>query len=718
MAHSGRIMSSRRAVIGIAAIAMIAISGINLLGIRADREAGERIAFAARNVERETEAAVRMLHHQWRTTETQIRLLHELATDLQIAFRSSVHQMSEETPGEGAAPFKIQELQRAKTIANPHLFIQVTLVDNDAFAIWSSLSRGRIRVDLSDREHIRAVLNEGLESFVGRPVLGRVSGAYTVQFVSANRDHMGHRIGVSVVSLDVVAVRSFLRGLQLGDTDEIVVIRSDGVVVASSRYASIGKVLAPSTTAMLAIREGDGSSEIFARVLSLEELGLARPMLAMAMPTSDMGLHVAVLRDLRDTMAEVEETNAIRARNVRYLQIGIAGIGIVSALGLVVIAHISKLARARSIAEERHQADQHLAMAARLGPGVIYRIGFSDTGAPHFEWVAEAVERVLGYSANEFIQPGMLEGLVDTDTRTTLLDAAGSARQGLSHTMEFRVRRKDGSWRWMHNTLRLCEQAGDRRAMVLGYLVDISAAKEQAHMMGQAAKMVTLGEMTSGMVHEIKLPIATIAVAAENLQHDLALLNDAQAERLRRTVARISKQAARATRLIKHLSIYGRRGEGDDAVASLFDVVDGARVLVDYRLRHSEICVETDLPNDLPMVAGDQLLLEQVLVNLLVNAIDAYDGHTRTPRMIRITGRVDGAYVDVSVSDKGKGIPPDVLERIFEPFFTTKAPGRGTGLGLSFSRHVVANMGGAITVNSSPTETIFSMHLPIAQVRS
>jgi two-component system NtrC family sensor kinase len=215
-------------------------------------------------------------------------------------------------------------------------------------------------------------------------------------------------------------------------------------------------------------------------------------------------------------------------------------------------------------------------------------------------------------------------------------------------------------------------------------------------------------------VHELKLPVATIAIAADNMRHDLETLHVAEGERLRRAVGRISQQAARAARLMKQLTIYARNEQGDDAVSSVIEAVEGAKVLVDYRLRNSGVHLQTDLPDDLPMTVGSLLMLEQVLVNLLVNAVDAYVGTARTSPLVRITARVEGNCVLVTVSDRATGIPPDILKHIFDPFFSTKAAGQGTGLGLSFSRRVVMNMGGTINVNTGPSGTDFHVRLPIA----
>jgi C4-dicarboxylate-specific signal transduction histidine kinase len=219
-----------------------------------------------------------------------------------------------------------------------------------------------------------------------------------------------------------------------------------------------------------------------------------------------------------------------------------------------------------------------------------------------------------------------------------------------------------------------------------------------------AAKMATLGEMATGLAHELNQPISIMSLAAENAAEMLRLSGPAAIDAAVRRMGRICDQSNRARTIINHLRVFGHRGETELTEVSLSRIVDGALSIVDAAMRAAEIMVENQVTDDVPTVTGGTVMAEQVLVNVLLNARDALAQIARSRgRHIRIHTDRDFLTRSVSlvVTDNGPGVPPDLRERIFEPFFTTKEVGKGTGLGLAICHGIMKSFGGSIAVEDN-----------------
>jgi len=166
------------------------------------------------------------------------------------------------------------------------------------------------------------------------------------------------------------------------------------------------------------------------------------------------------------------------------------------------------------------------------------------------------------------------------------------------------------------------------------------------------------------------------------------------------------------------MRIFGRDARRTPEPVSVAAAIDGARAIVDTRLPGSGIDLVIHTASDLPPISGHLLPLEQVLTNLIGNAIDAIELQTpRLPddrRRIEVSACADGASVVISVADHAGGIADALLPRLFEPFFTTKPAGAGTGLGLSISYGILADMGGTVTARNAGDGAVFEIRLPAA----
>jgi C4-dicarboxylate-specific signal transduction histidine kinase len=261
-----------------------------------------------------------------------------------------------------------------------------------------------------------------------------------------------------------------------------------------------------------------------------------------------------------------------------------------------------------------------------------------------------------------------------------------------------------------------------RKAMIhiMGDLQDTTAEmqrrekelREKQEQLVQAGKLATLGELTTGVAHELNNPLNNIGLFVGNAE-DLIKLGATDKEQIIRELQRAMQQVRKATDIISHLRTFGRAAPVSRELVSLRHVIERALSLMREQLRLRDIEVTIELGPPEPMVLGNSIQLEQVFINLLTNARDAVADSPR--KAIRISGSVGHEAVEIIFSDTGHGIPPEFERRIFDPFFTTKEVGKGTGLGLSITYGIIKDHGGTISVLSRADEgATFLIRLPRA----
>lgn len=225
----------------------------------------------------------------------------------------------------------------------------------------------------------------------------------------------------------------------------------------------------------------------------------------------------------------------------------------------------------------------------------------------------------------------------------------------------------------------------------------------------QSRKIAAVGTLTSGIAHELNNPINNIVLTAESLKEDFKELSQEDAMGL---IQDILIQSERASEIVKGLLDFSRAEHPEFEALPASAVIQDTLKLVRNQLSLSGINVEQDIPPDLPPIYGDLKSLQQVFLNLFINAVQAMlDGGT-----LRIGAHpsADGQWMVIDVTDTGVGIDPEHLPRIFDPFYTTKQVGRGTGLGLSVTYGIVEKHGGHIEVKSRVGEgATFTVTLPL-----
>lgn len=322
-------------------------------------------------------------------------------------------------------------------------------------------------------------------------------------------------------------------------------------------------------------------------------------------------------------------------------------------------------------------------------------------------------EDLLGKSAAVFVAPK------DRDRISKTMNEAFTSEIA-PEVMEFTAIKSDSSEIEMEiSSAVLKDSFGD----VLGFVTitrDITEKKEMARqvkeqtaMLIQSEKMSSVGTMVAGVAHELNNPLTGIMMYAQH-----CMKRTDESDRRYGVLDDIVKEARRCSEIVQNMLTFSRM-EGETAEdypkASIPDLVEKVVSLLAYRVRAEHVEVIQEFPENMPEISMKANSIQQVLLNLIGNAIDAMS--VREKKEIRISGRVKHQFAQIEVSDTGEGIPPEVLEQVFKPFFTTKPSGKGTGLGLAISRSICRQHGGDLLCRTEVgVGTVFTLWLPVEGV--
>ncbi len=276
-----------------------------------------------------------------------------------------------------------------------------------------------------------------------------------------------------------------------------------------------------------------------------------------------------------------------------------------------------------------------------------------------------------------------------------------------SHSSNLRLENSRKAMIHIMSDLRETTEAVQRREQEL---------REKQEQLVQAGKLATLGELTTGVAHELNNPLNNIGLFVGNVI-DLIQLDtaDTDPQRILYELTKAMQQVRKATEIISHLRTFGRAAAVSFEPVNMQQVVERAISLMQEQLRLRQIEVQLRFPAEEVMVFGNAIQLEQVVINLLANARDALVDMAQ--KVIAITCTLEAENVKLRVQDTGPGIPADFEQRIFDPFFTTKEVGAGTGLGLSITYGIIKDHQGAILVENHPGEGAhFLIQLPRTRV--
>jgi len=328
----------------------------------------------------------------------------------------------------------------------------------------------------------------------------------------------------------------------------------------------------------------------------------------------------------------------------------------------------------------------------------------------------ESVEKVYGYSKEDVTRKSFLDMFNEEDIDYYALKLRTSAFLG-----QAKHKTQDDGRLYVNIRTSPSEYNGQRVLLVT--TSDITKRLETEQQLLQASKMATLGEMATGVAHELNQPLAVMESASGFLLRKLKKKENIEDEHLQIMAEKITTNVDRATKIINHLREFGRKKDTGLEKVQVNDLLKRANEFLSQQLKVRGIEVVWQLAEDLPLILADPVSLEQVFLNLLLNARDAIEEKQSTALIkkgfekITLRTSSDGDKVTVEVVDTGEGIPKDQLDKIFEPFYTTKSIGKGTGLGLSISYGIIKDFGGNIQVKSGKGAR-FIIDFPIPVVKN
>ena len=338
-------------------------------------------------------------------------------------------------------------------------------------------------------------------------------------------------------------------------------------------------------------------------------------------------------------------------------------------------------------------------------------------------WLTDKGRSLFGFAASEKIDFDRFRSRIHPEDRESVRRAVENSLQtGAEYRSEYRAILPDGQLRWIAGRGHVEFNGNGQPVRMRGASLDITKRKQaeeqaarQRNELAHLSRVSTLGELSGSIAHELSLPLSSILSNAQAAQRILANGDTDWAE-VRAIVNDIVSEDTRAAEVIRRLRQWLKKDEVHQRPVQMNDVVDDVLKLMRSDLVNQKVTVDTELAPHLPTVTGDPVQLQQVLLNLLVNACDAMANCHRSERRLLIRAgfenRNDSSAVTVSVTDRGGSIPEEKMEQIFEPFFTTKE--KGMGLGLSICRTIMtAHQGKLWATNNFDCGATFHFSLPI-----
>ena len=326
-----------------------------------------------------------------------------------------------------------------------------------------------------------------------------------------------------------------------------------------------------------------------------------------------------------------------------------------------------------------------------------------------FTTVNHAAESISGYRREELVGQWFAPMITDVDLPRTLAHFQ-MALGGETGLFETRFYRKDGEQR----TIQVTYSSPQKDEEVLCLIRDVTDQKMLQEQLIQSEKMSAIGQLVSGVAHELNNPLAGIAAFAQ-----LLLAEKRTSPEQRQSVETIYAESRRASRIVQNLLTFARQHEAEKGPTSIHQVLNDTLELRMYELRVRDITVHRDYDTSIPETMADAHQLQQVLLNILTNAEHAMEQVRRPTHLLTVRTRALGDTIRIEVEDTGPGIPAHLLERIFNPFFTTKPTGSGTGLGLSISLGLVREHEGRIWAENAPQGGArFVIELPLITPRA
>ncbi|MCK0207885.1 ATP-binding protein [Starkeya koreensis] len=586
--------------------------------------------------------------------------------------------------------------------------IQLSFIDRNGLFIASNLSPPGKTLDLSDREHIRAHLRDDPSDrgvLLSKPVKGRISGTWSIQFSRALRKEDGTLIGLVVASYEISSFINFYEQLRPDGAGFVALIGDDGAVRASAPgFDQLTGLAATGILPPPAAGPGTPAMPPEGTMSGVDDKGIRRT--GHYVHSSRYPFFVLVATD-----------DAAVLDQSRNFSLGIIAMAVVLGLTLLAFASfgmrywkLQSAYRVKALQAFARQREAHVLQAISRVPGITVlhvergqttRIGDGQQG----ELPDLIAERVA--------TPEFLTRLNGDDSSVSIEHFSGAEQEFEVEVVVARLDEERG------------HGAEARRSEIptaVVFAVDETAKRMEEHKLYQMSKMASLGELVTGLAHEINQPLGVIRLAANNALGGLrkGLPIEHTSEKLERIIRQVDRMKA----IIDHMRIFGRRSARIPDPSSARAAIAGTTQVLGTDMKLDGIELATEDGDDARLDCAQEQL-EQVLVNLVLNARDAI--RERRRQDADLAGRIEIAlnrtsidgrpHARLTVTDNGGGIPQAVLDKIFQPFFTTKPPGKGTGLGLSVSFGIIRDYGGTISGANVGDGAQFTILLPEAAAK-
>ena len=403
----------------------------------------------------------------------------------------------------------------------------------------------------------------------------------------------------------------------------------------------------------------------------------------------------------------------------QHRQIIVTAVSLCLLEGLLIVALLAQLRRRQLAEATLRENEQRMSLAVDAAN---FGIWIRDLARNEI-WASDKWRKLLGFAPLERLEfERILERLHPEDRETARHTFDGALAAGGTYDMEFRIMLPDGGMRWISSHGEVELDADGRPVLLRGASRDVTAGKQAEQEtqrlrqeVAHVGRVYLMGQLASALAHEINQPLGAIlrnAEAAELFLQD----SSPDLDEIRAIVTDIRKDDQRAGSVIDRMRGLLKRQPLNTRALDVGEIITEVRALVHADAAARHVKLDVNVPADLPFVRGDRVHLEQVLLNLILNGMDSFDGASPDNRRIKIAAKRSAAKtVEIAVSDTGSGIPPDKVPHVFDSFFTSKAS--GLGMGLPISRTIIEAHGGRIWAenNNNGGGATFRFTLPVAE---
>lgn len=442
-------------------------------------------------------------------------------------------------------------------------------------------------------------------------------------------------------------------------------------------------------------------------------------------PINDLIVPEAMSESSRTFTHLLSEGVRVEAETVRHrkdgteVYVSLLAVPVTTASGeqLVNYAIYRDITERKRAEEQLRESEARFQAMADKAPVMIWTTGTDGLcnyfSKPWLDFTGRTMEQEVGL--------GWIQGVHPDDVQLCFDGFLPAFQAKKPFRMEYRLKRADGEYRWVIESGVPRYTSAGEFAGYIGSNIDITDlkhAEEERERLRQLQaelahinRVTTMGELTASLAHEIKQPISAAAINAGTCLQWLSR-DVPDVEEARKAGTRILQDVTRASEIITRIRSLFQKGEPQRELVYPNDIIREMIALLRTEAGRCSIAINTELAAELPTITADRVQLQQVLMNLILNAIDSVKETGGAGQLTIKTGSTPDREVYIAVSDTGIGIPPERAEKIFDAFFTTKA--QGSGMGLSISRSIIESHGGRLWANANAERgATFQFTLPV-----